>query len=121
MVLTGSSSSLNDRVGAARGHRDGGAVVFVGRHTRIGMFRIRWSKLQTQIRDRLVPALRDRIALYQARYRRTAEEVGRVWLELDGEEIISFDTNSYEARRAEIEFQIRSGVGDFIPAPGSGY
>jgi hypothetical protein len=41
-------------------------------------------------------------------------------VELDGRELISFDTSRYVARLAEIEHDIRSGVGPFAPPPNSG-
>ncbi len=72
-----------------------------------------WSKLRTAIEDRIAPSLRARLAVHQARYRRTGEEVGRVWLTLDKREVVSFDTNRYVAKRAQLEHDIRSGIGPF--------
>ena len=68
---------------------------------------MKWSKVQSDVRDRFAPSVRARISLHQARYRRTREEVGRIWLTIDGREIASFDTNSYVRRRAEIADSIR--------------
>jgi hypothetical protein len=73
------------------------------------MPRIRWSKLRAELKDRITPSLRSRIALHQARYRRTREEAGRVWLELDGRELISFDTSSYIAKRSNLTSEVLSG------------
>jgi hypothetical protein len=39
--------------------------------------------------------------------------VGRVWLTLDGRELISFDTSRYVAKRAQISHDMRSGTGPF--------
>jgi DNA-binding transcriptional ArsR family regulator len=63
---------------------------------------VRWSQLKSQLTDLIAPPLRDRIALHQARYRYTREEVGRVWLTIDGREIASFDTSTYERRKREL-------------------
>jgi hypothetical protein len=65
-----------------------------------------WSRLQTPVQDLFAPSLRGRVALHQARYRRTREEVGRVWVEVDGREIASFDTTSYIRRRDELGKQL---------------
>ena len=54
---------------------------------------MRWSQLRTALKERLAPCLRDRVALHQARYRYTREEVGRVWIALDGRELMSFDAS----------------------------
>jgi hypothetical protein len=62
---------------------------------------MRWSKLTSSLEALRAPAVRDRVALHQARYRYTREEVGRVWVAVDGREVASFDTSSeyddYEA------------------------
>lgn len=70
------------------------------------MSRIRWSKLRAELEDRITPSLRGRVALHQARYRHSREEVGRVWLELDGRELISFDTTSYIAKRSRLASEL---------------
>jgi len=80
-----------------------------------------WTKLRTLLYERITPGLRDRVAIHQARYRRTREEVGRVWVTLDGRELISFNTNSYVARRAEIDHDVRSGTGPFALSAASTY
>ena len=72
------------------------------------MPRMQWSKLRTALAERIAPSLGTRLALHQARYRRTREEVGRVWVTLDGRELIAFDTNSYVAKRAQIAHDMRS-------------
>jgi hypothetical protein len=77
------------------------------------MPRMQWSKLRTALAERVAPSLGTRLALHQARYRRTREEVGRVWITLDGQELIAFDTSSYVAKRAQIAHDMRSGVGPF--------
>jgi hypothetical protein len=74
---------------------------------------MQWSKLRTALKERVAPSLGDRLAVHQARYRRTLEEVGRIWITLDGRELIAFDTNSYVARRAQIAHDMRSGTGPF--------
>ena len=71
------------------------------------MGRMPWRQLTTALRDRITPALRKRVGLHQARYRYTREEVGRVWLTVDGREVVQFDTNSYVRRRAEVAGELR--------------
>jgi hypothetical protein len=63
---------------------------------------MRWSKLKSSLDDLRAPALRGRVALNQARYRYTREEVGRIWITVDGREVASFDTSTYIRRRAEL-------------------
>lgn len=74
------------------------------------MSRMRWSKLKSALDELRASALRERVALHQARYRWTREEAGRVWVTVDGREVASFDTATYIRRRAELGaelFQIR--------------
>jgi hypothetical protein len=54
---------------------------------------MRWSKLKSLIEDRFAPSLMRRVALHQARYRHTNEEVGRVTLTVDGHEVAAFATH----------------------------
>jgi hypothetical protein len=63
---------------------------------------MRWSKLTSSLDDLRAPALRSRVALHRARYRYTREEVGRVWVTIDGREAASFDTSTYLRRLAEL-------------------
>jgi len=67
---------------------------------------MRWTKLQSSLKALRAPTLRDRVALHQARYRYTREEVGRVWVTIDGREVASFDTSRYARRRAELGAQL---------------
>ena len=80
-----------------------------------------WSKLRSALRDRLAPSLRDRLSIHQARYRNTLEESGRVWISLDGDEVGSFDTAKYVARRAQIAYEMRAGIGPFALSENSNY
>jgi hypothetical protein len=57
---------------------------------------MRWSQLKTNLESLRAPILGKRVGLHQARYRYTLEEVGRIWLTIDGREIASFDTSSSE-------------------------
>jgi len=66
------------------------------------MSRMRWSQLKTALSELCAPELRSRVALHQARYRYTREEVGRVWVTIDGREVAYFDTMSYIRRRSEL-------------------
>ena len=72
---------------------------------------MKWSKLKFLVEDRLAPVLRGRVALHQGRYRYTREEVGRVWVTIDGREVASFDTSRYVARRHEVSAGIREANG----------
>jgi hypothetical protein len=74
---------------------------------------MKWTKLRAALAERTAPSLGSRVAIHQARYRRTLEEIGRVWLTLDGRELISFDTSRYVAKRAQISHDMRSGTGPF--------
>lgn len=75
---------------------------------------MKWTKLRASIRSRIAPALSKHLDVHQARYRRTFEEVGRVWFTVDGEEVASFDTTSYGRKRSEMGDAIRE-VNDLRP------
>ena len=82
---------------------------------------MKWTKLRAALAARTAPSLGSRLAIHQARYRRTLEEVGRVWLTLDGRELISFDTSRYAAKRAQISHDMRSGTGPFALSAASSH
>jgi hypothetical protein len=78
--------------------------------TAIEMPGMRWTRLKSRLEALRAPALRKRVALHQARYRYTREEIGRIWVTVDGREVASFDTSTYIRRRAELGadlFEIR--------------
>jgi hypothetical protein len=54
---------------------------------------MRWSQLKSRIESFLAPSLAERVALHQARYRQTHEEVGRIWVTIDGREVADFATH----------------------------
>jgi hypothetical protein len=84
----------------------------LGRYTATHFgFVMQWSRLKHLVEERLAPSVQERIALQQARYRYTREEVGRVWITIDGAEVASFDTASYVAKRADLSAQIRDARG----------
>lgn len=84
------------------------------------MSRMPWHQLAVSLRDRLAPSLRGRVKFHQARYRYTREEVGRVWLTVDGREVIQFDSSTYIRRRAELSATLRAALpGGPEPVPGS--
>jgi hypothetical protein len=65
---------------------------------------MQWSKLKSLVEARFAPALRRRVSLHQARYRYAREEVGRVWLMVDGRDAASFATGAVRpAVRAEAD------------------
>ena len=51
---------------------------------------MQWSKLRSTVESRFAPALGRRVTLHQARYRYAREEVGRVWISIDGRDSASF-------------------------------
>ena len=55
-----------------------------------------WSKLKSLVEGRQARSVRARVTLHQARYRRTQEEVGRVWLAVDGRQVASFTTQMWQ-------------------------
>jgi hypothetical protein len=55
---------------------------------------MQWSKLRSTLEARFAPALRGRVTLHQARYRHSREEVGRIWLAVDGAELAAFPTGA---------------------------
>jgi hypothetical protein len=67
---------------------------------------MRWTQLKTALASLRAASVRDRVQLHQARYRYTHEEVGRIWITIDGREVASFDTSSYIRRRAELTEQL---------------
>jgi hypothetical protein len=56
--------------------------------------RMQWSRLRTLLEARFAPALQGRVRLHQARYRHAHEELGRIWLAVDGEERAAFATGA---------------------------
>ena len=63
---------------------------------------MQWSKLKSLVEARIAGSLRRRVSLHQARYRYTREEVGRVWISIDGRDAASFATGAaLPAIRAE--------------------
>ena len=65
---------------------------------------MQWSKLKSLVEARFAPSLTRRISLHQARYRYTAEEMGRVWIAVDGRDVASFATGvSWRATMAGAE------------------
>jgi hypothetical protein len=59
---------------------------------------MQWSKLKSRVEERFAPSVRRRVSLHQARYRYTREQVGRVWLMVDGRDTASFATGSHWPR-----------------------
>jgi hypothetical protein len=80
-----------------------------------------WTQLRSSLNEFVAHGLKGRLAIHQARYRYTREEVGRVWVTLDGQELISFDTSRYVARRAQLAHDMRSGIGPFALSATSDY
>ena len=78
---------------------------------------MRWSQLKSNLEALRAPALKKRVEIYQARYRYTLEEVGRIWLTIDSREIASFDTSSqyddYQAL-ADLKAYLRLPIDDAL-------
>ncbi|MGV3708593.1 MAG: SF0329 family protein [Gemmatimonas sp.] len=63
-----------------------------------------WSRLRSLIESRFAPTLHGHVTVHQARYRYTHEDVGRVWIAVDGQEVAAFSTHWDWARgRALVE------------------
>src|SRR4051794_14653935 len=60
--------------------------------------RMPWSRLKSLVEARQAPSLNGRVALHQARYRHANEEVGRIWVAVDGSEVAAFATHMGYAR-----------------------
>jgi hypothetical protein len=78
---------------------------------------MRWSQLKTHLEALRAPALKKRVGLHQARYRYTREEVGRIWLTVDGREIASFDTSrEYDDSQAlaDLKAYLRLSIDDAL-------
>lgn len=57
-----------------------------------------WSRLKSLVESRQAPSLGRRVTIHQARYRYAQEEVGRVWVAIDGQEVAAFATHMGWAR-----------------------
>ena len=82
---------------------------------------MRWSQLKSRLESLRAPALGKRVSLHQARYRYALEEVGRIWLTIDGREIASFDTSSrdYDDYRAleDLKRYLTLPIDDALKSP----
>lgn len=63
---------------------------------------MQWSKLKQQVKNRLSPKLADRVDLNSAGYRWHHEADGRIWLTVDGEEVVNFCTHTHWNEAKEI-------------------
>jgi hypothetical protein len=75
---------------------------------------MQWSRLKHALEDRFAPALRGRVAVFQARYRWSDGEAGRVWIAVDGAEVAAFSTHAGARRREELarELETAGGAGN---------
>jgi hypothetical protein len=67
---------------------------------------MKWSQLKSRLESFLAPSLAGRVALHQARYRYTHEEVGRVWFTVDGREVGDFATHMGMRYRRQLTDQL---------------
>jgi hypothetical protein len=66
--------------------------------------RMRWSKLQKRFEQLVAPALRRRLKIHVTSYRETkGMDVGRGWITIDGEEVLSVQTPSFYDNRIIFE------------------
>ena len=72
------------------------------------MKRMPWTRIKSLLSDRLAPSLRNRVAIHQARYRHSREELGRIWVQIDGREIAAFSTAPAVRRRRELTDELMS-------------
>src|SRR5689334_15280416 len=63
--------------------------------------RMQWSKLKARVKERICPELQDRVDFYVTTYRRSHDDVDKVWITVDGEMI--FKLHYYEQLRAYSE------------------
>ena len=73
---------------------------------------MKWTKLKAAIESRFAKSVRGRVTCHQARYRSSREELGRVWLAVDGHEIAEFSAAKGLRRRRELADQIREVSGN---------
>ena len=63
---------------------------------------MRWSKIKQQVESRLAASVAGRIRFHNAGYRWHHEADGRIWITVDGDEIASFCTQSYQNQKARL-------------------
>ncbi len=65
---------------------------------------MKWSKLQKRFQQLLAPALRGRLKIHVTSYRETMRfDIGRGWITIDGEEVLSIQTPSFYDNRIMFE------------------
>jgi hypothetical protein len=79
---------------------------------------MQWSKLQKRFEQLLAPALRGRLKIHVTSYRETMGfDVGRGWITIDGEEVLSVQTPSFYDDRITFETETLSlgcAVGAYV-------
>ena len=66
--------------------------------------RMKWSKLQARFEQLLAPALRGRLKIHVTAYRETMGfDIGRGWITIDGEEVLSIQVPSFYDNRIMFE------------------
>jgi hypothetical protein len=73
---------------------------------------VKWTKLKAAIESRFAKSVRGRVTCHQARYRSSHEELGRIWIAVDGHQIAEFSSATGLRRRSELADQIREVSGN---------
>jgi hypothetical protein len=73
---------------------------------------VKWTKLKAAIESRFAKSVRRRVTCHQARYRSSHEELGRIWIAVDGHQIAEFSSAKGLRRRSELADQIREVSGN---------
>src|SRR4030095_2619979 len=62
---------------------------------------MQWSKLKSRVKSRICPELKDRIDFYVTGYRRSHDDLEKVWITVDGETVFTCKYYLPERARAE--------------------
>jgi hypothetical protein len=73
---------------------------------------MQWSKLKARVKERICPELRDRVDFHLTSYRRSHDDVDKVWITIDGEPLLKM--KHYTHLRASYEAYACGLEGDAI-------
>src|SRR6185369_9440020 len=71
---------------------------------------MQWSKLKARVKERICPELRDRVDFHLTSYRRSHDDVDKVWITIDGETIFKAKHYAYAKASAEAFYCGLSGA-----------
>lgn len=72
--------------------------------------RMQWSKLKARVKERICPELRDRVDFHLTSYRRSHDDVDKVWITIDGETVFKAKHYAYAKASAEAFYCGLSGA-----------